>query len=65
MNTPLLGQLVATAGLIGAVGAYAGVLRRRNVVRDAIRTANAATSAAIDRVERLGGLDRVTAHRQD
>ena len=63
MNTSLLGQLVALAGLIGAIGAYAGVLRRRNVVRDAIRVANEATSAAIDRVARLRGLDRVTADR--
>lgn len=60
MSTYLLGQLVAVAGLIGAVGAYAGVLRRRGVVRDGTRAANAATEAAIARVARLRGLDRIT-----
>lgn len=60
MDTLLLGELVATAGLIGAIAAYAGLLRRRSVVREAIRAAN----AAMARVARLRVLDRVRAGRK-
>jgi hypothetical protein len=59
VSTTLLGQLVAVSGLIGAIGAYAGILRRRREFRHADRIADEATSSAIDRVARLRALDRV------
>jgi hypothetical protein len=59
VSTTILGQLVAVSGLVGAIGAYAGILRRRRASRNADRITDEATSSAIDRVARLRALDRV------
>ena len=56
----LLAQALTLSGLIGAAGAYAGLIRRRGDRRVA-ETAMTASQSAIDRVERslvLGRLDQ-------
>ena len=53
-----LGQAVALGGLVGAAGAYAGIVRRRHEVRIKWSAANA-SQAAVDRVDRHMSLARL------
>jgi hypothetical protein len=56
----LLAQAITLIGLIGASGAYAGIVRRRGQHRLEAASAAAAGQSAVDRVERslvLGRLD--------
>ena len=56
----LLAQAITLSGLIGASGAYAGIIRRRGERRLESASAVVAAQSAVDRVERsliLGRLD--------
>ena len=56
----LLAQTVSLCGLIGAAGAYGGIIRRRVEYRLESASAASAAETAVDRVERslvLGRLD--------
>jgi hypothetical protein len=56
----LLAQAITLSGLIGASGAYAGIVRRRGQHRLEAASSAAAGQSAVDRVERsliLGRLD--------
>ena len=56
----LLAQAMTLSGLVGASGAYAGIIRRRSLRRLETESSLAASQTAVDRVERslvLGRLD--------
>ena len=55
----LLAQALTLAGLIGASGAYAGIIRRRQEHRIASFAGATASQAAVDRVERSLALGRI------
>lgn len=55
----LLAQTLALSGLVGAVGAYAGILRRRANGRLEAAAISVANEAAIERVERHMTLARL------
>jgi hypothetical protein len=60
-STFLLAQAMSLSGLIAASAGYAGLIRRRHHRRNEMEIASAASSAALDRVERslvLGRIDR-------
>ena len=48
----LLAQALSMSGLLGASGAYAGMVRRRHDHRLEVEEASLASDAAIERVER-------------
>ena len=60
LSNLVLAQAITLSGLIGASGAYAGIIRRRGQHRLESASAQAASQSAVDRVERslvLGRLD--------
>lgn len=59
VSNVLLAQTVALCGLIGAAGAYAGMIRRRVEHRMESASADAAAQTAVDRVERTLVLGRI------
>ena len=55
----LVAQALSLSGLIGASGAYAGILRRRADARSVMRAAIDSSLAAVDRVDRSMALARL------
>ena len=55
----LLAQDITLSGLIGASGAYAGIIRRRQERRIMSHVAASASQAAVDRVDRSLVLGRI------
>jgi hypothetical protein len=58
-STLLLAQTLSLSGLIGATGAYAGIIRRRNVGRLAAQRVALVSAAAVERVDRHLSLSRL------
>ena len=56
----LLAQTLSLSGLLGASGAYAGIVRRRRENRIQLKAMADATHAAIERVERSRALSRLS-----
>jgi hypothetical protein len=55
----LVAQALSLSGLIGAAGAYAGILRRRADARMVTRAAMDSSLVAVDRVDRSIALSRL------
>lgn len=55
----LVAQALSLSGLIGASGAYAGIVRRRQDHRLEVRAAAAISTAAVDRIDRHRTLARL------
>jgi hypothetical protein len=55
----ILAQTLSFSGLLGASGAYAGIVRRRNDRRIALQASAEASEAAVERVDRTMALSRL------
>jgi len=55
----LLAQTLSLSGLVGATGAYAGIVRRRRNARLAAEQGALASAAAIERIDRQRTLSRL------
>jgi hypothetical protein len=56
----LLAQTLSLSGLLGASGAYAGIVRRRRERRIDLQASGDASQAAIERVDRSMALSRLS-----
>jgi hypothetical protein len=56
----LLAQTLSLSGLLGASGAYAGIVRRRRERRLDLQARGDASQAAVDRVDRAMALSRLS-----
>jgi hypothetical protein len=68
----LVAQALSLSGLIGAAGAYAGIVRRRAEARVVMRASVDSSLVAVDRVDRSMALSRLertfersAVHRED
>lgn len=57
-TSQLLAQLLSLSGLVGASGAYAGIVRRRRELHDDVEAAQT-SSAAAERIDRHMALSRI------
>ena len=56
----LLAQTLSLSGLLGASGAYAGIVRRRHELRIELQAMAEASDAAAERVDRSMALSRLS-----
>ena len=56
----LLAQTLSLSGLLGASGAYAGIVRRRRERRIELQASADASHVAVDRVDRTVALSRLS-----
>lgn len=56
----LLAQTLSLSGLMGASGAYAGIVRRRQERRIELQALDNASGAAVERVDRAMALSRLS-----
>ena len=56
----LLAQTLSLSGLLGASGAYAGIVRRRHERRIELQALAVASEAAVERVDRSMALSRLS-----
>ena len=56
----LLAQTLSLSGLLGASGAYAGIVRRRRERRVELQASADASHVAVDRVDRTMALSRLS-----
>ena len=55
----ILAQSLSLSGLVGATGAYAGLVRRRHARQVAVEASAQSSQAAVDRVDRSMALARL------